>query len=96
MKVQQGTLIASLAAVFTPKGFRVVQASLHKAFCHGRIISGSRGGLSNHSFKAFPKQTLVAQGDSVGILCQHISLVALGTRLVPTLRACARRVWSPL
>ena len=79
MKGWCGTLIPFLSALLTPKGFGVVQANPHEAFSHGRIVSGCRGDLRHHGLQASPKQTLVAKGDSVGILCQYISLVALGT-----------------
>ena len=56
-----------------------VWPSLHKAFHHGHIVSGCRGGLSHQGLQASPKQTLVAEGDGIGLFHQHPSLVALGT-----------------
>ena len=70
-----------------------MQASLHKAFRHGRTISGCRGSLGYHTLEASPKQPMVTKEDSVGILCQHISLVALGIGSQPE---GLRPLWTAL
>ena len=64
-----------------------MQSSLRETLSHGHVVSSCRGSLGYHGPQAFPEETLVVDGEGVGLLHQLISLMGKGAG--STLRACA-------
>ena len=90
------TFTLSDVSTFRGSGFvqSSMQSSLHEALSNGHIVPSCRGGLGYHGPQAFSKQTLVTDGERVGMLCELISLTGMGAGSHP--KGLHPRVLSPL